>query len=84
MSSISKQNGVKAAIPRRAFRQAMKAATPEGNEGIKWSEDAVILLQSAVENEMIDFFTMTQKVATHSKRRGITERDVKLTIDIRS
>lgn len=63
-------------IPRRSFRRAVQETTPV--DGIKWSDDAMRLLQSVTENEIVDLMMKSSKLASHAKRAGITASDIVL------
>ena len=57
----------------------MRESTPEEMNSVKWSTEAVTLLQSFTEEQMITMFSHAQELADHANRVGIVPRDIELT-----
>jgi histone H3 len=74
MSNISNEFS----IPRRSFRRIVQQATPESASDLKWTNDALTLIQSAGEGELISLFNASQSVANHAHRDGVKLCDILL------
>ena len=65
-------------IPKTNFYRLVKEITQDDKTDMKWSSDAVVLLQLSVEDYIVGLFEDTNLAAIHAGRETITPKDMQL------
>ncbi|KAG5683702.1 putative histone H3-like 3 [Polypedilum vanderplanki] len=72
------QNSTKIAIPRVVFARAVKEILQDSKENFKIQAQALIALQEAAEDYIVNHFEMMNLAAIHAKRVTVMQNDSKL------
>ena len=76
------QKTVHLLIGRAPFERLVREIASDIKTGLRFRKDSIRALQHAAENFLQEKLAATAKVTAHSKRKTITDKDLKLVMDL--